>query len=82
MLPLQAKGHISQNCRERKYSNNEKYEKAEKAINGEKDDLVLYLLTMENKKENVKKKVWFMEMLSSPLRLERCVPSMGTHSSH
>ena len=48
-------------CRERKYDNNNKYEKAEKAIDGDEDDVVLCLLTMENRKENVKEKVHFAE---------------------
>ena len=37
-------------CREQKYGNN-----------GDEDDLVLCSLTMENKKENVKKKSRFAE---------------------
>ena len=46
----------------KKIYHNKKHEKAEKADDGEDDDaLVLYLLTMEIKKENVPKKVWFME---------------------
>ena len=45
-------------CRERKYDNNKQYEKAEKAIDGDEHDLVLCLLSTENKKEDVKKQVW------------------------
>ena len=42
---------MSQDCRERKYSNSKKYEKAEKTIDRDEDNLVLYLLTMENLKK-------------------------------
>ena len=60
---------MSQDCKERKYSNsNNKLEKAEKAIDGDEDDLVLCLLTMKNKKENAKKKVWFMEDVKRPFK--------------
>ena len=48
---------MSQDCREQKSGNNKRYERAEKAIDGYKDDLVSCLLMMENKKENVKKRV-------------------------
>ena len=45
----------------RKDNNKKKNEKAEKAVDGDEDELVLCLLTIEIKKENVKKKVWFVE---------------------
>ena len=58
---------MSWDCRERKYSNNsKKFEKAEKAIDGDKDNLVLCLLTTENKKESVKKKGWCAEDVKQP----------------
>ena len=58
---------MSWDCREQKYGNyNQKSEKAEKAMEGDKNDLVLCLLMMENKKENVKKEVWFTEDLKQP----------------
>ena len=52
------KGHMSNDCRERKYNNNKRYEKPEKAIDGDEDDLVLCLLMMEIEK-NIKKKALF-----------------------
>ena len=55
------KGHISKDGRKRKYNNKKQYEKAEKAIDEDKDDLVVCSLSMENEKENAKKKVWFAE---------------------
>ena len=47
-------------------NNNKKFEKAGKAIDGDKDDVVLCLPTTENKKEIVKKKGWFMEDVKQP----------------
>ena len=41
---------MSWDLRERKYSNNKRYEKAEKAIDGDGDDLELCFLMIENKK--------------------------------
>ena len=53
---------MSKDCQDRKYGNNyEKFEKAEKAIDGDEDDMVLCSFSMESKKENVKKNVWFMD---------------------
>ena len=47
---------MSNDCWDQKYGNNyKKVEKAEKAINGDEDEVVLCLLTMKNKKENIKK---------------------------
>ena len=57
---------MSWDCRERKYGNNKKYEKAEKAFDRDKDGLVLCLLMTENKKENVNKKAWFAEDVELP----------------
>ena len=57
---------MSQDCREQKSSNNKRYERAEKTIDGYKDDLVSCLLMMENKKENVKKRVWLAEDFKQP----------------
>ena len=49
---------MSKDCQDWKYGNNyKKIEKAEKGIFGDDDDVVLCLLTMENKKENLKKKI-------------------------
>ena len=48
---------MNKNCWARKYGNHKKFEKAERAIDGDEDDLVLYSLTKENEKENAKKKV-------------------------
>ena len=57
---------MSQDCRERKHGNERRYEKAEKALDNKEDDLVFCSLTMEKKKENVKKKVWFAENVKQP----------------
>ena len=42
---------MTHDCKERKYNNKKKNKKAEKAIDGDEDDLVLCLLTMEVKIE-------------------------------
>ena len=63
------KEHMSQDCRERKHGNNKMCEKTEKAVDRDEVDLVLCLLTMENKKENVKRKFGSWKMLNNPLRL-------------
>ena len=58
---------MSQDCQERKYgNNNEKFEKEEKAIDGDEDDVVSCLLMMESKQESIKKKVWFTEVVKQP----------------
>ena len=43
---------MSKNIQEWKYGNYKKFEKAEKPIDGDKDNVVLCLLTKGNKKEN------------------------------
>ena len=49
---------MSKDCQDRKYGNNyKKFKTAEKAIEGDEDDVVLCLLMMESEKENVKKKM-------------------------
>ena len=45
------KGHMSGDCRERKYRNKKRYKKAENAIDGDEDDLVLCLHMIEKRKE-------------------------------
>ena len=66
MLSFWQKGHMSWDCREKKYSNNKIYKKGEKAIDGEEDNLVLCFLAMENRRENVKQKVLFAEDVKQP----------------
>ena len=62
MLPLWEKRECK-DCWERKGSNNYiKKEKAEKAIDGDEEDMVLCSLTMESKKENLKKKFGWQKM--------------------
>ena len=57
---------MSKDCWEQKYGNNyKKFEKGEKAIDGDENDVVLCLLMTENKKENVKK-VQFAEDVKQP----------------
>ena len=51
----------------RKFSHHKKFEKAERAIDGDEDDIVLCSLTKENNEENTKKKVWLMEDVKQPL---------------
>ena len=56
------KGHISRNCRAQKNVHYKKFEEAEKAIDGDEDELVLCSWTSYSRtKENKKKKVWFAE---------------------
>ena len=50
------KGHMSKDCWAQKSGHNKKFEKVEKAIDRDKDDVVLCLLMSENKKESKKKK--------------------------
>ena len=60
-------GHMSQDCWERKYCNNNKiFKKADKAVDGDKDNIVSCLLTTKDKKDNVKKKVWYLEVVKQP----------------
>ena len=58
---------MSKDCREQKYDNHKKFEKAERAIEGDEDDVVFCSLTSENKKECKNKKVWFTEDVKQPL---------------
>ena len=59
---------MSEDCRDWKYDNNyKKFEKAEKNIDGDEHDMVLCLLTMENKKEYANKKIWFIDGVKQPL---------------
>ena len=59
---------MSHCCKERKYNDKKKNEKAEKAVDGDEDDSVLFLFMMKIKKEkeNIKKKVQFMEDVKKP----------------
>ena len=59
---------MSKDCWEPKYGDYKKIEKAGKAIDGDKDDVVLFLLTEKNKKENAKMKVQFMDDIERALR--------------
>ena len=52
---------MSKDCKERKYNNEKKNEKAEKAVEGGNDDLIQCLLKIEIKKEKVKNKVNIVE---------------------
>ena len=49
------KGHMSRDCKERKYNNKKKNEKTEKAVKGDADKFELCSLIMENKKRKSKK---------------------------
>ena len=46
---------MRKDCLAQKYCHNEKFEKAEKAIDGVEDDVVMCLLMSKNKKESKKK---------------------------
>ena len=46
------KEYMSWDCRKRKYGNIKKYEKLEKAIDGDEGNLLLCSLTMKNKKDS------------------------------
>ena len=50
------KRHLSKDCWAWKNVHYKNFDKAERAINGDEDDLVLCLLTSESKKEIKKKK--------------------------
>ena len=56
-------------CQAEKYSHHKKFEKTERAIDGDEGDVVLCSLTKEDTKENAKKKVCLQKMLNSPQRL-------------
>ena len=58
---------MRKDCRAQKSSHHKKFEKAEKAIDGNEDDLVLCSLMSESKKESKKKKLWFTEDVKQPL---------------
>ena len=61
------KGYMSWDYWERKYGNiSKKFEKAEKAIDGDEDEVVLCLLMMACRRVSVKKKVWFAEDVKQP----------------
>ena len=53
------KGNMSKDCQAWKYSHNKKFEEAERAIDGDENDVVLCLLMCESKNEC--KKVHFAE---------------------
>ena len=58
---------MSKDCWAQKNGHYKKFEKAERAIGGDEDDLVLCLLMRESKKEIKKKKVRFMEDIKQSL---------------
>ena len=62
------KGQMSNDCHMRK-SNETRSEKAEKAVDGDDDELVFSLFTSKNKKKK-KKKVWFVEDVKMPVEVE------------
>ena len=66
VLPLGPKGHVSKDCWAQKYGHHKKFGKAERVIDGDENDIVLCSLTKENKKDNTKKKVLFMEDVKQP----------------
>ena len=60
-----------------------KYEKAEKAIDGDEENLVICLLTMVIKKETIKKKVWFAEGIKKPMEAGMiCTIDVDTFFAH
>ena len=61
------KGHMSKDCWAQKYNHNKKFEKAERAIDGDEDDVVLCLLMSESKKNVKTKKVRIAEDVKQPL---------------
>ena len=61
---------MSLDCQKRKYSNNnKKFEKAVIVIERDNGDIVLCLLMMENKRESVKRKVWFVIDVRQPSKV-------------
>ena len=60
------KGRMSKDCRVRRNGSYKKFEKAEKAINGDGDELVLCSLTRDSKKKSEKKKVRFANNVKQP----------------
>ena len=59
--------HLSKDCWAWKYGHHKKFEKAESVIDGDKNDVVLCLLTSLSKKECKNKEVWSMEDVKQPL---------------
>ena len=59
---------MSEDCRAQRYGSYKKFEKAEKAIDGDGDELLLCSLMRDSKKENntEKKKVWFVDNIKQP----------------
>ena len=68
------KEKMRRDCKDRKYNNEKKNENADKAVD-RNDELLLCLLTMENKKEKEKKKV----LLRCLQRQVCCASLMVTH---
>ena len=60
---------MSKDCRVQKYGHNKKFEKEERAIDRDEDDVLLCLLLSESKKECKNKKVWFVEDVKQPLEI-------------
>ena len=59
---------MSKVCRAWKYGHHKKFEKAERAVDGDKDDMVLCSLPKESKKMQ-KRKFGLWKMSNSPWRL-------------
>ena len=60
---------MSKDCQARKNDHYKKFEKAERAFDGDEDDMVLCLLMSEGKKESKKKKVLFTQDLKQPSKV-------------
>ena len=60
---------MSFECRQRQSGFEKKNKKAKKAIDRKDDVLILCLLTMNNKKENTKKKIRFVEDFKKPMEI-------------
>ena len=60
------KGHIGKDCRVQKNGHYKKFEKAERAIDRDRDKLVLCSLMSECKTKRIEKKVWFAEDVKQP----------------
>ena len=58
--------HMNQDCKGRKYGHNNKNLWKQKNCWWNADELVPCLLTLKHKKENVKKKLWFVEDVKQP----------------
>ena len=64
------KGHVSKDCQAWRNGHYKKFEKAERAIDGDEDELVLCSLTSECKQKKLKRKNFGSQKMSnSPLRL-------------